>query len=96
MSLDNALLFALEPAANPVPDAAIESAVIEASVVGVLSRREMEVLRLLAEGRSNQEIALALSISPHTVANHVAGIMSKLGLESRTAVATYAVRNRMV
>lgn len=58
-----------------------------------LSRRETEVMRLVAEGRSNQEIANALFISPHTAANHVASIMNKLGVDSRTAAATWAVRH---
>jgi DNA-binding NarL/FixJ family response regulator len=57
-----------------------------------LSPRELEVLRLVVEGHSNQEIAAELGIAPRTVANHVASMMNKLGLESRTAVATWAVR----
>lgn len=61
-----------------------------------LSRRETEVLRLVAEGRSNQEIAELLFISPHTAANHVASIMNKLGVDSRTAAATWAVRHALV
>jgi DNA-binding CsgD family transcriptional regulator len=61
-----------------------------------LSPRELDVLRLVVDGRSNQEIATALYISPSTVANHLASIMNKLGLESRTAVATWAVRQGVV
>jgi DNA-binding CsgD family transcriptional regulator len=61
-----------------------------------LSARELDVLRLLVDGRTNQEIAQALSISHHTAANHVANIMSKLGLESRTAAAAWAVRHGIV
>ncbi|HUG15772.1 MAG TPA: LuxR C-terminal-related transcriptional regulator [Thermomicrobiales bacterium] len=57
-----------------------------------LSPRELEVVRLLVEGQSNQEIALVLGISQRTVINHVANVMNKLGLESRTAIATWAVR----
>ena len=58
-----------------------------------LSPRELDVLRGIVEGKSNQEIASTLFISPNTVTNHVANIMNKLGLDSRTAVATWAVRN---
>jgi non-specific serine/threonine protein kinase len=60
-----------------------------------LTAREVEVLRLLVEGKSNQEIATVLFISPHTASNHVRNILSKLGLESRTAAAAYAVRHQI-
>jgi LuxR family maltose regulon positive regulatory protein len=53
----------------------------------VLTPREVEVLRLLAEGASNPEIADALVISVHTVKAHVASILAKLGASSRTAAA---------
>lgn len=56
-----------------------------------LSRREMEVLRLLSEGRSNQSIAEVLVLSPNTVRNHVQRILEKLGAHSKLeAVATAA------
>jgi non-specific serine/threonine protein kinase len=58
-----------------------------------LTMREVEVLRLLVEGQSNQEIARRLSISPSTVASHVINILNKLGVESRTAAATWAMRH---
>ncbi|MCD6057480.1 MAG: hypothetical protein K0Q89_1010 [Thermomicrobiales bacterium] len=61
-----------------------------------LTRREREVLRLLIDGRSNREIADALSISPRTVGKHVEGILAKLGVESRTAAVGYALRHRLV
>jgi NarL family two-component system response regulator LiaR len=51
------------------------------------------VLRLLIEGRSNREIATALYISPKTAANHVASILAKLGVESRTAAVSYSLRH---
>jgi predicted ATPase/DNA-binding CsgD family transcriptional regulator len=57
-----------------------------------LTRRELEVLRLLVEGLSDREIAERLFISPYTVMRHVAGILGKLGVPSRTAAATWAVR----
>ena len=61
-----------------------------------LSARELDVLRLLAEGQADREIAAALSISPRTVETHVGRILTKLGLHSRTAVVAYAVRHRLV
>jgi predicted ATPase/DNA-binding CsgD family transcriptional regulator len=57
-----------------------------------LSAREREVLRLVADGHSNRAIADLLSISERTVENHVLHILTKLGLGSRTAAATWAVR----
>jgi non-specific serine/threonine protein kinase len=58
-----------------------------------LTPRETEVLRLLADGLSNRAISDALSISERTVENHVVHILAKLGLDSRTAAATWAVRH---
>lgn len=57
-----------------------------------LSDREREVLNLLAEGLSNQDIARRLVISERTVRNHVGNILAKLHLANRTQAALYAVR----
>ncbi|RIK37588.1 MAG: hypothetical protein DCC58_17785 [Chloroflexi bacterium] len=61
-----------------------------------LSPRELEVLRRLAEGLSDREIAETLSISPRTVMRHVSNIFDKLGVSSRTAAASVAIRKRLV
>ena len=61
-----------------------------------LTARELEVLRLLAEGRANKEIAAALSLSERTARTHVSSILSKLGLNSRTQAALWAVREGLV
>ncbi len=58
-----------------------------------LSEREMEVLAQVAKGKSNPEIAAALSLSTKTVRNHVSSILAKLGLSNRIEAATYAVRH---
>ena len=60
---------------------------------GLLTRREMEVLRLLAEGLTNGDIALRLYISPKTVEHHVARIYRKLDVRTRSEAAAYAVRH---
>jgi DNA-binding NarL/FixJ family response regulator len=60
--------------------------------MGVLTRRELEVVRLVAEGHSNKEIAYELDISDHTVKFHVNSILRKLGARSRTEAATIASR----
>ena len=57
-----------------------------------LSRREAEVLRLVAAGLSNREIASSLVLSEHTVHRHVANILSKLTQSSRAAAAAQATR----
>jgi non-specific serine/threonine protein kinase len=57
-----------------------------------LSPRELEVLRLLTEGRTDREIAASLSVSERTVHRHVTAVLSKLRVETRTAAATLAVR----
>jgi predicted ATPase/DNA-binding CsgD family transcriptional regulator len=67
----------------------------EQSVSG-LTAREREVLRLLVEGRSNAEIADALFVGSGTVKTHVANILAKLGVPTRVAAATYAVRHGLV
>jgi DNA-binding NarL/FixJ family response regulator len=58
-----------------------------------LTPREGEVLRLLIEGVSDREIAATLSISERTADNHVLHTLQKLGVESRTSAAIFAVRH---
>lgn len=57
-----------------------------------LTERELEVLRLVAEGLRNREIALKLVISEKTVKTHISSLLSKLGLEDRTQLAIYAIK----
>lgn len=60
--------------------------------LGALSPRELDVLRYIVEGKSNKEIAQAMSYSAGTVKNLVQGIIEKLGVSDRTQAAVYAVR----
>jgi DNA-binding NarL/FixJ family response regulator len=60
---------------------------------GLLSRREIEVLRLLAEGLTNRQIGERLFISPKTVEHHLSRAYSKLGVTTRAEAAAYAARN---
>lgn len=86
MSLDDLSRIVVDPVAPAIVK-------IESSL---LTPREMEVTRLLVEGKTNPEIAAALFISERTVQSHVANIMAKFGVNSRTAVAARAVREGML
>ena len=61
-----------------------------------LSTRETEILRLVAQGRDNTEIAQELYLSPSTVKNHVSSILDKLGVDSRVQAAVRAARAGIV
>ncbi len=61
-----------------------------------LTKRESEILSLVAEGMSNREIAEKLVLSPETVKSHVAAILEKLNVSDRTQAAIYAVRHGLV
>ena len=61
-----------------------------------LSERELDVLRLIANGKDNAQIAEALHISPKTVKNHISNILMKLQIENRIQAAVYAVRSGIV
>jgi DNA-binding NarL/FixJ family response regulator len=61
-----------------------------------LSERELEVVRTIARGLTNQEIAAELFISLSTVKSHVSGIQTKLGVRNRVAIAAWAWENRVV
>ncbi|HLM29055.1 MAG TPA: response regulator transcription factor, partial [Acidimicrobiales bacterium] len=65
----------------------------EPSGPDALTPREREVIRLLAEGLTNSQLAERLFISPRTAAVHVSNILAKLGMSSRTEVAAWAVRS---
>jgi DNA-binding NarL/FixJ family response regulator len=73
----------------PVKTSAIAAGTIRAA----LTDRELEIFKRLASGKSNHEIARDLSLSPNTVANHVASILAKLHLENRIQAAADAVRS---
>jgi len=61
-----------------------------------LTEREVEVLRLLAQGLSNKEIGARLFISPRTAGNHIAHVYEKTGVSTRAAAALFAVQHRLI
>jgi predicted ATPase/DNA-binding CsgD family transcriptional regulator len=91
MTLEQAVKYALTdelPAAMSVPATPGRTA--------GLTPRELDVLRLVAEGKTDREIGAELFISPNTVMNHVSHILAKLDVDSRTAAAAYALRHDLV
>jgi NarL family two-component system response regulator YdfI len=76
---------AADPASRPL-----------AELAEPLTRREREVLQMLASGLGNKEIATRLTISEHTVKFHVASILGKLGAASRTEAVTLGIRHGLV
>jgi two-component system, NarL family, response regulator LiaR len=75
--------------------AAGTSASLDASGANELTEREREIVRSIAQGKSNQEIATELFISDKTVKTHVTHILAKLGLKDRTQLAIFAIRNNL-
>jgi DNA-binding NarL/FixJ family response regulator len=73
------------------PDAAVSGEAMRG-----LTPREFDVLKLVAQGLSNPDIAQRLFLSEHTVHRHLANILRKLGLSSRAAAAAWGVRTGLV
>jgi ATP/maltotriose-dependent transcriptional regulator MalT len=82
-----------------IPDCAhVEGLLLRADTpkAGALTERELDVLRLIATGKTNRGIALELVISEKTVARHVSNIFAKLGLSSRAAATAYAYEHALL
>jgi predicted ATPase/DNA-binding CsgD family transcriptional regulator len=95
LSLAELVTFADETADALVADPA-ESADESHAEASLLTQRELEVLRLIADGKPDREIAALLFISPRTVTSHVTNILNKLGVNSRSAATAYAIRHALV
>jgi non-specific serine/threonine protein kinase len=92
LPLEDAIAEALD-VGDPDDGMSLPPTMLDPAVAIGLTARECEVLRLLAQGSSNRQIAEALFISPRTAGGHVAHLLAKLGVDSRTAAAAYAVRH---
>ena len=82
-------LCTVEPAAMPAPPPLLPFG-------QTLTKREIEVLRLVATGKSNAQIGDALYISPLTAKTHVANLLGKIGVETRAAAATWAAQHQLL
>jgi predicted ATPase/DNA-binding CsgD family transcriptional regulator len=90
-------LAAQDPATEPLALVSLSSAASPSSSPPAgLTRRELDVLRQLCEGLSNEQIAERLVISPRTVDHHLVSLYSKLGVSSRTAAARYAHEQHLI
>jgi DNA-binding NarL/FixJ family response regulator len=92
--MPNATNSPVRPRKAPTPATGTSSTAAKAR--HRLSGREIEVVRAVARGRTNQEIASELFISLSTVKSHISGIHVKLGMRNRVEIAAWAWENRIV
>ncbi len=95
MTLEQAVAYALAPEGSAPPQPMSAKAAAPRSPAG-LTTREVEVLRLVAQGLSNAQVAELLIISPRTVDKHLQSIYTKLDVPSRTAAVRYAMDQHLV
>lgn len=86
----------IQPTLIPVLNAGIMNKTVSNTRLNELTKREIEVLKLLAEGLFNKEIAYKLDISERTVKNHVSNIFKKINVADRTQAAVFAIKNELV
>jgi len=101
LSLDQAIAFALEPVAEvPTPGPALAAtpkpAIAAAEYPAGLTAREVEVLRLVAQGLTDAQVAERLVVSVHTIHAHLRSIYGKLEVTSRTAASRFAVDHHLI
>lgn len=86
----------IQPILLPTLNSKLLNRDVEKNKVNELTRRELEILKLLAEGLFNKEIAYNLKISERTVKNHISNIFKKICVADRTQAAVFAIRNNIV
>lgn len=95
-SINNGDTF-IQPELRPMLKKRLDDKSLSSNLfVEKLTRREIEILKLLAEGLFNKEIAYTLSISEKTVKNHVSNIFKKINVSDRTQAAVYAIKHNLV
>ena len=86
----------IQPELQEQLEKSIELKTIITDKLNELTRREIEVLKLLAEGMFNKEIAVRLHISERTVKNHVSNLFKKIKVNDRTQAAVFAIKNSLI
>ena len=86
----------IQPDLIPVLNAGLANKTTVNSKLSELTKREIEVLKLISEGLFNKEIAYNLEISERTVKNHVSNIFKKINVSDRTQAAVFAIKNGLV
>ena len=86
----------IQPSLIPVLNAKMIDRNKDSEKIEKLTKREIEVLKLLAVGMYNKEVAENLGISERTVKNHVSSIFKKLGVADRTQAAVFTIRNNLI
>lgn len=86
----------IQPELTPALNSKLIARSTDQTLIDELTKREVQVLKLLAEGLFNKEIADMLAISERTVKNHISNIFKKIGVADRTQAAVFAIRNGMI
>lgn len=86
----------IEPDLTPLLNSNLAERDVMKDKVSDLTKREMEVLKLIASGMFNKEIASSLDISERTVKNHISNIFKKISVSDRTQAAVFAIKNKLV
>lgn len=85
----------IQPSLLPALNESMEDYALDKEKIECLTKRELDVLRLISEGCSNKKISDGLSISERTVKNHISHIFRKIDVEDRTQAAVFAIRNKI-
>lgn len=85
----------IQPSLLPALNESMEDYALDKEKIEWLTKRELDVLRLISEGCSNKKISDELTISERTVKNHISHIFTKIDVEDRTQAAVFAIRNKI-
>lgn len=86
----------IEPSLMPMLNSSLAERDVLQDKLSELTKRELEVLKMIASGSFNKEIASTLNISERTVKNHVSNIFKKIGVSDRTQAAVFAIKNNLI